>query len=67
MVYNVQVRAQANWLKNNRHTIVFKRSLDITNQYFVLLAYATTAYFQWELLKNGPYTCTVNEENGRVS
>ena len=28
----------------------------------VLLAYPTTVYFQWGLLKNNPYTYTVNEE-----
>ena len=32
----------------------------------VLLAYSTTAYFQHILLKNDPFTNTVNEENGRV-
>ena len=32
----------------------------------VLLVYLNTAYFQWGLLKNDPYTYTVNEENCTV-
>ena len=33
----------------------------------VLLEYPTTTGFQWEHLKNGPYTCTViSGGNGRV-
>ena len=32
----------------------------------VILAYRTTACFQWGLLKNNPYTYTVNEDNCRV-
>ena len=31
-----------------------------------LLEYPTTVDFQWCLLKNDPYTYTVNVKNGRV-
>ncbi len=32
----------------------------------ILLEYPTTTCFQWGHLKNGPYTYTVSEGNGRV-
>ncbi len=32
----------------------------------VLLEYPTTTGFQWESLKNDPYTYTVSGGNGRV-
>ncbi len=40
--------------------------LNIQNIDGVLLEYPTTTGFQWGYLKNGPYTYTVSEGNGRV-
>ena len=44
-----------------------KINFDIVNKYLpekigVLLAYPTTVYFQWGLLKNDPDAYTVNEK-----
>ncbi len=36
-------------------------------QEYLFLEYPTTTGFQWGHLKNGPYTYTVSEGNGRVS
>ena len=36
------------------------------NEFGAVLEYPTTTGFQWELLKNGPYTYTASGGNGRV-
>ena len=53
--------------KHNLHNLNKARQLFVKEPFrTILLAYPTTAYFQWGLLKNDPYTNTVNVENGRV-
>ena len=49
--------------ETNQHSITITESLHLLS---MLSIPYTTVYFNGDVLKNDPYTYTVNEENGRV-